>query len=121
MLIRQHSNFANTASLLWHALHAIPSPSDKVNWAGFYVVDTSKQQQLILGPFHGKVACQTIAFGRGVCGKAAVEGKTQLVPNVDAFPGHIACDGDSKSEIVVPIVHSGQVSRLLGVLTMSAY
>jgi L-methionine (R)-S-oxide reductase len=59
---------------------------------------------LILGPFQGKVACQIIAFGRGVCGVAAETAQTQLVPDVDLFPGHIACDGDSKSEIVVPIV-----------------
>ena len=69
-----------------------------------------KKPQLILGPFQGKVACQIIAFGRGVCGAAAATGETQLVPDVDAFPGHIACDGDSKSEIVVPIVVDGKVS-----------
>ncbi len=72
---------------------------------GFYVLDPSASKpQLILGPFQGKVACQTISFERGVCGAAAKTGKTQLVPNVDEFPGHIACDGASKSEIVVPIV-----------------
>lgn len=68
--------------------------------------------QLILGPFHGKVACQTIAFGRGVCGAAAASAKTQLVPDVDDFPGHIACDGDSKSEIVVPINVGGKVRSM---------
>ncbi|OHW97089.1 gaf protein, partial [Colletotrichum incanum] len=62
---------------------------------------------LILGPFMGKVACQTIPFGRGVCGAAAATRETQLVPDVDAFPGHIACDGDSKSEVVVPVVAEG--------------
>jgi len=103
------SNLANSASLLWHALHALPSPSKEVNWAGFYVLDPLKKSQLILGPFHGKVACQSIAFGRGVCGTAAQTGQTQLVPDVDEFPGHIACDGDSKSEIVVPIVQNGKV------------
>ncbi|PSS20677.1 hypothetical protein M430DRAFT_34871 [Amorphotheca resinae ATCC 22711] len=96
-------NLANTASLLWHAYKSLPAPSSEVNWAGFYVLDPSKPSQLILGPFHGKVACQTIAFGRGVCGAAASTMETQLVPDVDLFPGHIACDGDSKSEIVVPI------------------
>lgn len=73
---------------------------------GFYVLDPSSppsHPSLILGPFQGKVACQTIAFGRGVCGTAAASRKTQLVPDVDAFPGHIACDGASRSEIVVPI------------------
>jgi putative methionine-R-sulfoxide reductase with GAF domain len=70
---------------------------------------------LILGPFQGKVACQTITFSRGVCGKAAATAATQLVPNVDAFPGHIACDGDSKSEIVVPIVIGGKVVAIIDV------
>lgn len=74
-------------------------------YIGFYVLDKSSEQpQLILGPFQGKVACQTIAFGRGVCGAAAKSQETQLIHNVDEFPGHIACDGDSKSEIVVPIL-----------------
>lgn len=99
-------NLANTASLLWHAYKSLPSPSRDVNWAGFYVLDPSSSPShpsLVLGPFQGKVACQTIAFGRGVCGTAAATQQTQLVPDVDAFPGHIACDGASKSEIVVPI------------------
>ncbi|KAI0540441.1 GAF domain-like protein [Xylaria digitata] len=99
-------NLANTASLLWHAYKSLPSPSSQVNWAGFYTLDPQKtaKPQLILGPFQGKVACQTIAFGRGVCGAAASTRTTQLVPDVEKFPGHIACDGDSKSEIVVPII-----------------
>ncbi|KXH30685.1 GAF domain-containing protein [Colletotrichum nymphaeae SA-01] len=106
-----YSNLANTASLLWHAYHSLPAPSNAVNWAGFYVLDpasssssTTTKQSLILGPFMGKVACQQIPFGRGVCGAAAATRQTQLVADVDAFPGHIACDGDSKSEVVVPIV-----------------
>jgi L-methionine (R)-S-oxide reductase len=109
-----HSNTANAASLLWHALHALPSPSNHTNWAGFYVLDPSraaagKKPQLILGPFQGKVACQIIAHGRGVCGVAAQTAETQVVPDVDLFPGHIACDGASKSEIVVPIIVDGKV------------
>ncbi|KAM0333265.1 hypothetical protein ACHAQA_001926 [Verticillium albo-atrum] len=109
-------NLSNTASLLWHALHSLPAPSDAVNWAGFYVLDPrATGQQLILGPFHGKVACQTIAFGRGVCGAAAATGETQLVRDVEAFPGHIACDGDSKSEIVVPIVVEGKVVAIIDI------
>ncbi|EXF82712.1 GAF domain-containing protein [Colletotrichum fioriniae PJ7] len=101
-------NLANTASLLWHAYHSLPAPSNAVNWAGFYVLDpSSTKQSLILGPFMGKVACQQIPFGRGVCGAAAATRQTQLVADVDAFPGHIACDGDSKSEVVVPIVIKG--------------
>lgn len=75
------------------------------------MLDPKKPQQLILAPFQGKVACQTIAFGRGVCGAAAATATTQLVPDAEAFPGHIACDGDSKSEIVVPVVKDGKVSR----------
>lgn len=71
---------------------------------------TGQQQQLILGPFHGKVACQTISFGKGVCGTAAKEARTQLVRDVELFPGHIACDGESRSEIVVPILVEGKVS-----------
>jgi L-methionine (R)-S-oxide reductase len=109
-----NSNTSNAASLLWHALHALPSPSNHTNWAGFYVLDPSraaagKKPQLILGPFQGKVACQIIAYGRGVCGVAAATAQTQNVPDVDLFPGHIACDGASKSEIVVPIVVDGKV------------
>ncbi|KAK3628446.1 hypothetical protein LTR56_018601 [Elasticomyces elasticus] len=108
-------NTANIASLLWHAFHSLPSPSCEVNWAGFYVLDKTVSKQLILGPFHGKVACQTIAFGRGVCGAAAQSGKTQLVPDVEQFPGHIACDDDSKSEIVVPIVKEGKVVAIIDI------
>ncbi|XP_044721340.1 GAF domain-containing protein [Hirsutella rhossiliensis] len=99
------SNLANAASLLWHAYKSLPPPSSQVNWAGFYVLDpSSKDPQLILGPFQGKVACQTIKFGRGICGTAAASRETQLVDDVDRFPGHIACDGDSRSEIVVPVL-----------------
>ncbi|KAF5703991.1 Free methionine-R-sulfoxide reductase [Fusarium mundagurra] len=100
-----NSNLSNAASLLWHAYKSLGSPSKDVNWAGFYVLDkSSRDPQLILGPFQGKVACQTIKFGKGVCGAAAATQETQLVRDVEEFPGHIACDGDSKSEIVVPIV-----------------
>ncbi len=71
---------------------------------GFYIVDSAHADQLILGPFQGKVACQVIAIGRGVCGVAAQRQQSVLVSDVDMFPGHIACDGDTRSEIVVPIV-----------------
>nr|XP_036589479.1 gaf domain nucleotide-binding protein [Colletotrichum truncatum]KAF6801484.1 gaf domain nucleotide-binding protein [Colletotrichum truncatum] len=74
-----------------------------------------EKPSLILGPFQGKVACQTIPFGRGVCGAAASTRETQLVPDVDAFPGHIACDGDSKSEIVVPIVVDGKLVAIIDI------
>ncbi|KAI1380968.1 GAF domain-like protein [Hypoxylon crocopeplum] len=114
-------NLANAASLLWHAYKSLSSPSNQVNWAGFYTLDlqaTSSKPQLILGPFQGKVACQTIAFGKGVCGTAAETQTTQLVPDVEQFPGHIACDGDSRSEIVVPIVvgNEGQVKKLVAII-----
>jgi len=77
-----------------------------VNWCGFYVLDPITTSQLILGPFQGHVACQTITFGKGVCGTAAAKKETQIVPDVDEFPGHIACDSASKSEIVVPIIQT---------------
>lgn len=101
-------NTANAASLLWHMFRSLPAPSSAVNWSGFYVLDRQNQNQLILGPFQGKVACQTISIGKGVCGGVAASGKTLLVDDVEAFPGHIACDGDSKSEIVVPIIVDGK-------------
>lgn len=82
-----------------------------MNWAGFYVVDPKDPAQLILGPFQGKVACQTIRFSRGVCGTAATSKETIMVSDVEAFPGHIACDGDSKSEIVVPVIVDNKVSN----------
>jgi L-methionine (R)-S-oxide reductase len=105
-------NLANASSLLWHMYHSLASPSSSVNWAGFYLVDRNNRQQLILGPFHGKVACQTIKIGKGVCGTVAKEGKTLLLEDVGTFPGHIACDGESKSEIVIPIKVGQEVSRL---------
>jgi len=105
-----YSNFSNAAALLWHAYHSLPAPSSAVNWSGFYFTDPTNPRQLILGPFQGQVACQHIAFGKGVCGAAAETRVTQLVEDVEKFPGHIACDGASKSEIVVPIVKDEKVS-----------
>ena len=87
------ANLANAAALLWEAL-------PDINWAGFYMMEDGA---LVLGPFQGKTACIRIAVGRGVCGTAVAEDRTQLVPDVHAFPGHIACDSASRSEIVVPI------------------
>jgi len=72
-------------------------------WTGFYVVDPERPQELVVGPYQGTLGCLRIAFGRGVCGAAAATGRTQLVEDVHAFPGHIACDGRSQSEIVVPV------------------
>ena len=92
------SVLANTTAFLMQEL-------DDVSWAGFYLNPSfDSEESLILGPFQGKVACTTIDFGKGVCGTAAAERQTQLVPNVHEFPGHIACDAASNSEIVIPIV-----------------
>lgn len=83
-----------------------------INWAGFYLV---RGDQLILGPFQGRPACVRIAFGKGVCGTAAAADATQLVANVHEFPGHIACDGASNSEIVVPVHHAGHLAAVLDI------
>ncbi len=79
---------------------------DHYFWTGFYVVDPAKPRELVVGPYQGTLGCLRIAFGRGVCGAAAETGQTQLVEDVHAFPGHIACDGRSQSEIVVPVFDS---------------
>jgi len=97
------ANMANVAALIWQF---VPD----LNWAGFYrVVDGA----LVLGPFIGKPACIRIPFGQGVCGTAAKTGETQIVPDVHAFPGHIACDGASRSELVVPVKHDGAVIAVI--------
>jgi L-methionine (R)-S-oxide reductase len=80
---------------------------DHYFWTGFYVVDPTKGDELVVGPYQGTLGCLRIAFGRGVCGAAAVTGQTQLVADVHAFPGHIACDSRSQSELVVPVFDSG--------------
>ena len=96
---------ANASALLFEAL-------EDVNWAGFYLMGGGS---LLLGPFQGKAACIHIPLGRGVCGTAAERDETQLVPDVHAFPGHIACDGASRSEIVVPLHAEGRVVGVLDV------
>jgi GAF domain-containing protein len=101
------ANAANFASLLYHSL-------PDLNWAGFYL---HKDGELVLGPFQGKPACVRIALGKGVCGTAAEQRQTILVDNVHDFPGHIACDSASNSEIVVPLVNEEQ---LLGVLDLDS-
>lgn len=101
------ANAANLAALIYHGL-------PDLNWAGFYLYDGT---ELVLGPFQGKVACVRIAIGRGVCGSAAASGETVLVPDVHEFPGHIACDAASRSEVVVPLSRDG---RLLGVLDLDS-
>ena len=101
------ANMANAAALLWDWL-------PDLNWAGFY---RSIGDELVLGPFQGKPACIRIAMGAGVCGTAAATRTTQLVADVHAFPGHIACDAASRSELVVPLIAGG---RLLGVLDLDS-
>ena len=101
------ANMANAAALLWEYL-------PDLNWAGFY---RNVGGELVLGPFQGKVACIGIPFGSGVCGAAAASRETQLVEDVEAFPGHIACDSASRSELVVPIVSQGE---LIGVLDLDS-
>ena len=87
-----------------------------LNWAGFYLTDAREDNSaLLLGPFQGKVACVHIAFGKGVCGTAAAADEPQLVPNVHEFPGHIACDSASNSEVVIPLYAFGQVVGVLDI------
>ncbi|WMJ76479.1 MULTISPECIES: GAF domain-containing protein [unclassified Sedimentibacter] len=101
------ANLSNAGAVLWLLL-------DNINWAGFYLY---KNDELVLGPFQGKPACTHIKLGKGVCGTAADKKETQLVKNVHEFPGHIACDSNSNSEIVIPIVKG---SRLVGVLDIDS-
>jgi L-methionine (R)-S-oxide reductase len=101
------ANAANFSALLFEALPAL-------NWCGFY---WARGGELVLGPFQGKVACVRIALGRGVCGTAAARRETVLVPDVHQFPGHIACDSASQSEVVVPLVKDG---ALVGVLDLDS-
>ena len=96
---------ANAAALLWDSL-------EDINWAGFYLL---RDGRLELGPFQGKTACTVIGMGKGVCGTAAVQDRTQLVIDVHAFPGHIACDSASNSEIVIPLHRSGGLYGVLDI------
>ena len=97
------ANFANAASLIFHSLPAL-------NWAGFYLL---KGEDLVLGPFQGKPACIRIAVGRGVCGGAVAQGRSLVVPDVHAFPGHIACDAASRAELVVPLRVGNEIVGVL--------
>ena len=99
------ANMANMSAVLFNGL-------ENLNWAGFYVL---RGETLVLGPFQGKPACVRIPLGKGVCGTAAQTGQTQLVKNVHEFKGHIACDGASNSEIVVPIFKDGRVWGVLDI------
>ena len=104
----QTANLANAAALLWEAV-------PELNWAGFYRL---LGEELVLGPFQGKPACVRIPRGKGVCGAAARSGEPQLVPDVHAFPGHIPCDGASRSELVIPLFGPG--GRVAGVLDLDS-
>jgi GAF domain-containing protein len=106
----ERNALANTANMSALLFEALPS----LNWVGFYFL---RGRELVLGPFQGKVACVRIALGRGVCGTAAERRETVIVPDVHEFPGHIACDSASRSEIVVPLIQDG---RLLGVLDVDS-
>ena len=99
------ANLANASALLYMSLSGI-------NWAGFYL---TREGQLVLGPFQGKPACVRIALGKGVCGTAAANDTTIVVPDVHAFAGHIACDAASRSEIVVPVHHAGRLTAVLDI------
>ena len=99
------ANLANASALMWESL-------ENINWAGFYRMEGG---QLVLGPFQGKPACIEIAVGRGVCGTAVAEDRTQLVYDVHDFPGHIACDSASNSEIVVPLHRGAEVVGVLDI------
>jgi len=101
------ANCANMAALIYHGL-------PELNWAGFYF---ARQRELVLGPFQGKPACIRILWGEGVCSTAAARGAAIVVPDVHEFPGHIACDPDSRSELVVPLIYNG---RVLGVLDLDS-
>lgn len=99
------ANLANASALLWQTL-------PDINWAGFYKMEKG---ELVLGPFQGKPACVRISVGRGVCGTAVAEDRVQLVYNVHDFPGHIACDSASNSEIVLPIHKNGEIWGVLDI------
>ncbi|ALZ84365.1 GAF domain-containing protein [Pseudomonas oryzihabitans] len=111
LLAGERNLVANAAQLSAFIYQEVPD----LNWAGFYFVEG--QDQLLLGPFQGKVACMRIPFSKGVCGAAARERRTQRVEDVHAFPGHIACDAASRSELVVPLIQEG---RLIGVLDLDS-
>jgi GAF domain-containing protein len=106
----EHDGLANAANMAAALYHGLPD----LNWAGFYFL---RSGGLVLGPFQGKVACVRIALGSGVCGTAAERREAIVVEDIHAFPGHIACDADSRSEIVIPLLQRG---RLLGVLDLDS-
>ena len=106
----EHDFIANAANLSALLFHSLPD----LNWAGFYF---AKEEGLVLGPFQGKPACVRIAIGKGVCGTAAAQRRTIVVPDVNAFPGHIACDAASRSEVVIPLI---RFDRVIGVMDLDS-
>jgi L-methionine (R)-S-oxide reductase len=99
------ANLAQFSALVWSAV-------PELNWAGFYLVDPTRVRELVVGPFQGKPACVRIPFDKGVCGACARSGQVQLVEDVQAFPGHIACDAASRSELVLPVVVQGRLAAV---------
>jgi len=111
LLVRENNLISNLSNFT----AAVKDTFEKVSWVGFYLFDGNK---LYLGPFQGKVACTNIEIGNGVCGTSALKRETIIVPDVNKFPGHIFCDGNSKSEIVVPLIKN---KKLLGVLDLDSH
>ncbi|KAL1935186.1 hypothetical protein VTP01DRAFT_4326 [Rhizomucor pusillus] len=110
------TNLANASAVIYHGLRLLEHFQKKpINWVGFYIVNPQDANKLILGPFQGKVACTEIAFGKGVCGTGAATRQTQVIKDVHQFPGHIACDSASKSEIVVPMIYNDKVIGVLDI------
>ena len=110
LMTGEHNQIANAANLSALVYSALP----ELNWVGFYF---RAEQELVVGPFQGLPACIRIPFGKGICGAAAASGQTQVVDDVTRFAGHIACDGETRSELVAPIIHQGQ---LLGVFDLDS-
>ena len=104
------ANAANTSALMFQMM-------PELNWAGFYLLKSESESELVLGPFQGKPACVRIPVGKGVCGTAVERKSSVLVEDVHAFPGHIACDAASRSELVVPLIHEG---RVIGVIDLDS-
>ena len=117
-LIEKEDNFiANISNIT----SAIKFAFEDINWAGFYFIDKSNPSQLVLGPFQGKVACTRIAVGSGVCGTAVAKKESIIVPDVEKFPGHIYCDADSRSEIVIPVIKDDKVVAVLDIDSHKLY
>lgn len=111
-LISDENNFiANTANIV----SVLKNSFEDFLWVGFYFTDKENQNELVLGPFQGNVACTRISFGKGVCGTSALKKETIIVGNVDEFPGHIVCDSNSRSEIVVPVIKNHKVMGVLDI------